>query len=79
MYTPDKRPEAATLPDAFVVLVLDGFHPAQQGGGRDLVPGTTRLFSRSIRAVSWVHISQAGGKDAKRRVPFFPTVEKRIA
>ena len=28
-------------------------------------------FSHSIRALSWVLVSQAGGKRAKRRVPFF--------
>ena len=29
------------------------------------------FFSHSIRALSWVLVSQAGGKRAKRRVPFF--------
>ena len=28
------------------------------------------FFSRSVRALSWVSVSQTGGKDAKRRVLF---------
>ena len=37
----------------------------------ELIVSWKFFFSHSIRALSWVLVSQAGGKRAKRRVPFF--------